>query len=97
MACFVYGDGTAFFFGSDFSFLFQAAYNAVHRIQEVLLFYKLLSMTGSNQGCFVAHIGNVGAGKTGSLAGQQFHIHRIVYLDRTQVHTEYFFALVHVR
>ena len=40
------------------------------RIQEVLFLYKFLSMTGGNQGGFVADIGDVGAGESRSLACQ---------------------------
>ena len=70
MAGFVYGNGTALFFGCDFGFLLQTAYDTVYRIQEVLLLYKFLSMTGGNQGGFVADIGDVGAGESRSLACQ---------------------------
>ena len=97
MSGFVYGDGTAFLFCRNFGFLFQSAYDTVYGIQEVLLFYKLLSVTGGNQGGFVADIGDIGTGETRSLAGQQFHVHRIVYLNGAQMYAEYFLTLVQVR
>ena len=48
------------------------------------------------QDCFVADIGNVGTGETGSLACQEFGIDAFVDFDRTQMHSEYLFTLVQV-
>ena len=57
----VYGNGTAFFFGCDFGFFSRPPTIRSYRIQEVLLFLQIFSMTGGNQGGFVADIGDVGA------------------------------------
>ena len=45
---------------------------------------------------FITNIGNVRTGEPRSLAGKKVHIYSIIYLDRAQMHTEYFFTFIQV-
>ena len=46
-------------------------------------------MTGRYQGSFIAHIGNIGTGKSGGLAGEEIDVDGVVGLDLAQVDIEY--------
>ena len=48
--------------------LLQSANDAVYGIEEVLLAHLLAVEAGSNQGCLVADVGNVGTRESGRLA-----------------------------
>ena len=89
-------NGTAFCLSGNFRFLFQTTYDTVYGIEEILLTYEFLAMTGSDKCCFVADIGDISTGEARSLACQQVYVYRIIYFDRTQVYTEYFFTFVEV-
>ena len=49
-----------------------------------------------NESRLVAHVGYVGPRESWCLASQQVDIHRVVHLDRFQMHLKYLFALVKV-
>ena len=51
--------------------------------------YRLLVVTGRYQGSFIAHVGNIGTGKSGGLAGEQIDVDGVVGLDLAQVDVEY--------
>ena len=54
-----------FLFGrDDLVLLFQATDHAVNGIVEIFHFHLVLAFAGSDQGCLVTYVGNVGAGKT---------------------------------
>ncbi len=72
----------------------QTAHNAVDCIQKVLFFHHLLVVAGGYQGRLVAHVGNVGAGESGSLLCQEVHIKAGGQLDFAQMHLEYGQALL---
>ena len=96
MSCFMQSDGTSFSFRSNLGFLFQTTDDAVYRIQKVLLAYKFLSVAGSDQCSFIADIGDIRTRESRSLASQQVYINTIVYFDRAQMHTKYFFTFIQV-
>ena len=96
MSCFVQGDGTLLLCGEYFGFLLQSADDAVYGCKEILFAYSLLVMAGSDEGCFVANIGNVGARETGSLTGEEIDVYRLIQLQGFEVHAEHLFALIEV-
>ena len=61
MSCFVDGYRLLFSFGHHLGLLLQATDDAVNSIEEILLADLLSIVAGSNQGCLVADVGNVGA------------------------------------
>ena len=79
-----------------FSAFLQTSDDTVDRIHEVFFLDKLFTATGGNQSGFVADIGNIGSGETGSLACQEFGIDAFVDFDRTQMYSEYLLTLVQV-
>jgi len=58
--------------GNDFCFLFQSTNHPVDSILKIIHIDNFFILSGSNQGCFVADIGNFGTGKSGCLFGQAF-------------------------
>ena len=96
MARLVQGDGPLLVGRHHLGLLLQSAHNAVDGRQEILLAHCRLSVAGRNQSRLVAHVGDVRPAESRSLPGQQVYIHRLVQLQRTQVHAEYLLALVQV-
>ena len=60
MARLMKGNGSFFIFLDDLVLFFQSADDPVDGIQEVLSFNSGFVHTGSDQGCFITYIGNVG-------------------------------------
>ncbi|OPZ14197.1 MAG: hypothetical protein BWZ06_01159 [Bacteroidetes bacterium ADurb.BinA261] len=91
-------DGNRFFFvlSDNFILFLQSADDAVHGIKKIFFLNKLFVSSGSDECCFVAHIGDVGSRKSGSLPSEKLYIDGLVYFDRSQVHFEYFDAIVQV-
>ena len=96
MTCFVVSYALTFIRSRYFSTFLQATDDTVDRIHEVFLLDKFFTITGSDQSGFIADIGDVGTGETGSLACQKFGIDAFVDFDRTQMHSEYILTLVQV-
>ena len=86
-------DGALLLQGHDLCFLLKTAYYAVHGIEEVLSSYRLLVAAGGNEGCLVAHVGDVGTREARRLLGQEVDVDGVVGLHRTQVNLENLLAL----
>jgi len=71
MPAFMESYGAFFLRTDDLALPFQPSHNAVYGIKKILFLYGVLIFPGSNQGCFVADIGNICTGKTGCLLGQE--------------------------
>ena len=80
----------------DFGLLFQSAHDAVDGFQEVLFAHELLAVACGYQGGLVADVGDVRARESRCLAGQQVHVHCVVYLDGAHMHAEDVLAFVQV-
>jgi len=80
----------------DFVLFLQSAHNAVHSIQKILPGDALMTFAGGDQGRFVTHIGNIGTRKSGSLLGQETHLHILIEFQRLQVHIEDFGPFVQI-
>ena len=78
MARFVKGDAVLFVCGHNLGFLFQTTDDSVNGIQEILLAYGCLLMTGCNQGRFITYIGDVCATESRCLASQNIRVNCIV-------------------
>lgn len=74
--------------------LLQSAYYSIYGIKEILLAYRLLVVTGSNEGCLVTYICNISTREARGLASQEVHVHSVIYLDRLEVNQEDSFTLV---
>ena len=61
------GNRASFRFCGNLGLLFQTTDDTVYRIQKILLAYKFLSVTGCDQGSFIADIRNVRTGESRSL------------------------------
>ncbi len=96
VTCFMVGYALTFIRSCYFSSFLQTSDDTVDCIHEVFFLDKLFTVTSGNQSSFIADIGNVGTGETGSLACQEFGIDAFVDFDRTQMHSEYLFTLVQV-
>ena len=72
----------------DLASLFQPTDDPVDGIHEVLFLDNLLVFPGGDQGRFIAHVGDVGTGKAGSLTGQEIDIHLRIQFQRLQVNLE---------
>ena len=93
MACLVEGDGALLGGRHDLGLLLQTANDAINGVEEVLLGDGLGIAAGSNEGCLVADIGDVGTGETGRLTGKEVDVEAGVYLDGLQVYLEDLLAL----
>ena len=83
-----------FLFGSDeFGLLFEAADDAIHGIQKVLLLDDLLVLACGHQGGFVAHVGDVCSAKTRGLAREELDVYVFAKLERTKVNLKNLDAL----
>ena len=74
--------------------LLQSAYYSIYGIKEILLAYRLLVVTGSNEGCLVTYICNISTREARGLASQEVHVHSVIYLDRLEVNQEDCLTLV---
>ena len=87
-----------FLFGSDeFGLLFEAADDAVHGVQKVLLLDDLLVFARGHQGGLVAHVGNVSSAKPGRLAREKLNVDVFAKLEWAKVNLKNFDALRNLR
>ncbi len=82
--------------GRNLGAFLQASDYAVDSIVEILFCDGFLIMSGCNKGSFVAYICNVGAGESGSLAGESLDIKGVVGANVAKVDVEYCHAVIQV-
>ena len=88
MAGLVDGYGALLVGGHHLGLLLQTADDAVYGVEEVLLAHMGAVVTGGDEGSLVADIGDVGAGKSGGMAGKEVYVYGVVLLQRAQVDIE---------
>ena len=82
-----------FFRGNELGLLFEAADDAIHGIQKVLLLDDLLVLACGHQGGFVAHVGDVCSAKTRGLAREELDVYVFAKLERAKVNLKNLDAL----
>ena len=85
MARFVISDDLFFFRRNDLVLFFQSADHPVHGILEIFHVHRFFPFSGSYQCRFITYIGDIGAGKPGSLFGQFMNIQCLRNFYRNQV------------
>ena len=83
--------------GDDFGTFLQAAHNAVHSIEEILFGDNIFVVPCGDEGCLVAHVGDVGTRKTGSLARQEIFVNAVVELEAAHVDFENLLTFFYIR
>ena len=96
MSGFVYGNGLFLLLSHNLCLFLQSTHYAVNSIKEVLFIYSFLLVARGDKGCLVAYIGNICARESRCLACQSVNLHRLVELQRFQMHLEHLFALIQV-
>jgi len=84
------------FHGDDLVLLFQAAYDPVDGIEEVLLLHHRLVAACRYQCRLIAYVGYVSARESRRLFGQEGDVKSLLQLDRAKVHLEDSLSLLQV-
>ena len=85
---FVDGNGALFLLRHDARLLLQTADDAVDSVEEVLFRDRLAVVAGGDECGFVADVGDVGTGKSGSLTCQQFDVKTVLEFEGREMHFE---------
>ena len=91
------GNNLFFLRRDDAASFFQATDNTVDGGEELFLAHAFLAVTGSNQGGFVAYVGDVGTRESWGLLGKEVEVNIRVEFQLAHMHLKDPLALVEVR
>ena len=80
----------------DFVLALQATDDTINSVHEVNFRNGFLALTCCNQGCLIAHVGDIGTRESGRLLGKEIHIHIRIQLERTEVNAKDIDSLLQV-
>ena len=91
------GNGLLLIHGDDLVLFLQSSYDTVNGIKEILLLHHGLVSPGSYKRSLIAHVGNVSAGESRSLLGQEGDVKTFFEFDRAEVYLENGLPFLQVR